>query len=115
MSTVSCSPRRRDLAGGGRRACLYVRNVASRQAEIGWGVDANHGGRGLATEIGRAMIGYAFSTLGMHRAFAQCRVENQASRRIMAKLGIREEGVLREKRVRARRMVVVGAMLDPVE
>jgi len=46
--------------------------------------------------IGQALLRLAFDSLSLHRVFAQCRVENQASRRIMAKLGMREEGVLRE-------------------
>jgi [ribosomal protein S5]-alanine N-acetyltransferase len=60
------------------------------------GVVSNHAGQGLATEIGQALLQLAFETLRLHGVFAQCRVENQASRRIMAKLGMREEGVLRE-------------------
>jgi ribosomal-protein-alanine N-acetyltransferase len=77
-------------------AGLFVRSIHSRQGEIGWGVISSHAGRGLGTEIGRALLRLAFDTLGLHRVFAQCRVENQASRRIMSKLGMREEGVLRE-------------------
>ncbi len=77
-------------------AILHVRSIRWRQGEIGWGVSASRTGHGLATEIGRAMLRYGFDILGVHRVFAQCRVENLASRRIMAKLGMREEGVLRE-------------------
>jgi ribosomal-protein-alanine N-acetyltransferase len=72
-------------------AILYVRSIRWRQGEIGWGVSSSHVGRGFATEIGRAMLRLAFDTLSLHRIFAQCRVENPASRRIMAKLGMREE------------------------
>jgi [ribosomal protein S5]-alanine N-acetyltransferase len=77
-------------------AGLYIRDFGSRQGEIGWGVAWDRAGQGLATEIGRALLSLAFETLGLHRVFAQCRVENAASRRIMAKLGMREEGVWRE-------------------
>jgi RimJ/RimL family protein N-acetyltransferase len=82
-----------ELAG---EAILHVRSIRWRQGEIGWGVGSSRTGQGLATEIGRAMLGYGFDILGLHRVFAQCRVENLASRRVMAKLGMREEGVLRE-------------------
>ncbi len=75
---------------------LYIRSIHSRQGEIGWGVVSSHTGQGFATEIGLAMLRLGFDTLGLHRVFAQCRVENLASRRIMTKLGMREEGVLRE-------------------
>jgi ribosomal-protein-alanine N-acetyltransferase len=79
-------------------AGLFVRDLRSRQGEIGWGVISSHRGQGLGTEIGQALLRLAFDALNLHRGFAQCRVENQACRRIniMAKLGMREEGVLRE-------------------
>jgi [ribosomal protein S5]-alanine N-acetyltransferase len=77
-------------------AGLFVRDIHSRQGEIGWGVVSSHKGQGLGTEIGSALLMLAFDTLSLHRVFAQCRVENHASRQIMAKLGMREEGILRE-------------------
>jgi [ribosomal protein S5]-alanine N-acetyltransferase len=77
-------------------AILYVRSSRWRQGEIGWGVSSDHIGRGLGTEIGRAMLDLAFGKLDLHRAYAQCRVENSVSRRIMEKIGMHEEGILRE-------------------
>ncbi|WP_158923638.1 GNAT family N-acetyltransferase [Acidisphaera sp. S103] len=63
---------------------------------MGWGVSQDRVGNGLATEIGFAMMRLAFDRLRLHRVYAQCRVENAASCRIMTKLGMRQEGVLRE-------------------
>jgi ribosomal-protein-alanine N-acetyltransferase len=77
-------------------AILHVRSTRWRQGEIGWGVSQHRAGNGIATEIGFAMIRFAFHQLRLHRIYAQCRVENDASRRIMTKLGMRQEGVLRE-------------------
>lgn len=77
-------------------AILHVRSSRWRQGEIGWGVSSSRSGEGLATEIGRAMLRLGFDGIGLHRIFAQCRAENLASRQVMAKLGMREEGVLRE-------------------
>jgi len=67
-----------------------------RQGTLGWGVAANRVGQGLATEMGHAMLQLAFGPLGLHRIKAKCRAENQASRRIMAKLGMCEEAVMRD-------------------
>jgi [ribosomal protein S5]-alanine N-acetyltransferase len=67
-----------------------------RQGTLGWGITVNRVGQGLATEMGQAMLQFAFGTLGLHRVQAKCRAENHASRRIMAKLGMREEGVMRD-------------------
>jgi ribosomal-protein-alanine N-acetyltransferase len=77
-------------------AILHVRSIQWRQGEIGWGVSSDRTGRGFATEIGTALLRHALDTLGLHRVYARCRVENEASRRIMVKLGMREEGVFRE-------------------
>ena len=77
-------------------AILRIISRRHRQGEIGWGVDRRHSGQGIATEIGRALLGYGFESLGLHRLYGQCRQENLASQRIMEKIGMREEGVLRE-------------------
>jgi ribosomal-protein-alanine N-acetyltransferase len=67
-----------------------------RQAEVGWAVAEEAKGLGYATEIGRALLGAAFGQLKLHRVFAMCSTENLASRRVMEKLGMREEALLRE-------------------
>jgi [ribosomal protein S5]-alanine N-acetyltransferase len=77
-------------------AILHIRSHRWRQGEIGWGVNSDRTGQGLGTEIGTAMLDLAFGTFHLHRVYAQCRVENHASRRIMQKLGMHEEGILRE-------------------
>lgn len=48
-------------------------------------------------EIGLAKLQFAFGDRDLHRVYAQCRAEIQASRRIRTKLGMREEGILAEK------------------
>jgi len=65
-------------------------------AELGWSTIEHRRGQGLATEMSRAMLRFAFRTLELHRVQAICRLENEASRRIMAKLGMREEGIIRD-------------------
>ena len=46
------------------------------------------------------MVNFGFKR-GLHRLYAQCRAGNAASLRIMAKVGMAEEGVIREN-VKAR-------------
>jgi [ribosomal protein S5]-alanine N-acetyltransferase len=77
-------------------AILHIRSARHQQGEIGWAVAGSHRGQGLATEIGRGLLSYGFAHLGLHRIFARCRDANVASRRVMAKIGMREEGILRE-------------------
>ena len=66
------------------------------EGEIGWAVAGPDQGQGLATEIGRSLITFGFQGLQLHRLIARCEIENHASERVMAKLGMKREGVLRE-------------------
>lgn len=62
-----------------------------RTREIGWVFDPDYQGQGIATEAARAVLGLAFSKLGLHRMVATCDPRNRASYRIMEKLGMRRE------------------------
>jgi RimJ/RimL family protein N-acetyltransferase len=57
--------------------------------EVGWGVDPDWWGRGIATEAGRAAIDWAFGDLGFARVVSITTEENVSSRRVMEKLGFR--------------------------
>ena len=56
--------------------------------EIGWRLAAEHWGQGLATEGARAVIGYAFKSLGLNEIVATTVPANIRSRRVMEKLGM---------------------------
>jgi [ribosomal protein S5]-alanine N-acetyltransferase len=64
--------------------------------EIGWALHRDVWGKGYATEAARAMLGFAFSELGVHRVVAFCNALNTASYRVMEKLGMQRDGWLRE-------------------
>jgi RimJ/RimL family protein N-acetyltransferase len=70
--------------------------VADRQAEIGWAFNPEYHGHGYATEAARELLGLAFGTLGMHRAWAQLDPRNTASARVCERLGMRQEAHLRQ-------------------
>jgi RimJ/RimL family protein N-acetyltransferase len=61
------------------------------QAELGWVLDPSYGGRGLATEAVRALLGLCFDQLGLWRVTATCLAGNTASWRLMERLGMRRE------------------------
>lgn len=65
------------------------------EADIGDELDPRHWRNGYATEAVRALLGYGFDTLNLHRVWAYCLAENEASWRLMERLGMRREGVLR--------------------
>ncbi len=73
-------------------------NLSIREWEIGWGIDPALWGQGYAPEAAREMLRFAFGALNAHRVMAFCHADNQASVRVMEKLGMRCEGRLREVR-----------------
>ncbi|MEU8004924.1 GNAT family N-acetyltransferase [Catellatospora sp. NPDC049111] len=70
---------------------LVWRSQADRTAELGYVFHPDHGGRGLATEAARALLDWAFGEFGLHRVYARCHARNEASARLMARLGMRQE------------------------
>jgi RimJ/RimL family protein N-acetyltransferase len=72
-----------------------VISKAMKRAELGYWIGREHWNRGYATEAARAVLDHAFGTLGLRRVFAEHLVRNPASGRVMEKLGMREEGILR--------------------
>ncbi|KRF28137.1 GCN5 family acetyltransferase [Nocardioides sp. Soil805] len=62
------------------------------EAEIGWVLDPQHGGRGLATEAVAALIEACFFQLTVRRVHASCIADNVPSWRLMERLGMRREG-----------------------
>ena len=70
---------------------LRLTSEVSRQGEIGWSIHPDVQGRGYATEAAREMLRLGFEELGLHRIVAECDPRNEASIRVMEKLGMRRE------------------------
>ena len=61
------------------------------QAELGWVLDPAYVGHGYATEAVRELLRFSFEDLGVRRAVANCFLGNEASWRLMERLGMRRE------------------------
>lgn len=73
------------------------------QAELGWTMDPAYGGRGYATEAVEGLIRVCFEDLGLRRVTANCFADNDESRRLMERLGMRrEQHTVRESLHRSR-------------
>ncbi|MFF9162275.1 GNAT family N-acetyltransferase [Streptomyces longwoodensis] len=57
--------------------------------EVGWRLGRPHWGRGLATEAAAAAVRFGFEECGLQRIVSIAQAGNDASRRVMAKLGMR--------------------------
>ena len=64
-------------------------------AEIGYVLNQNYWGRGIAVEAAGEMLKVGFEQLGMNRIEGRYMIENRASARVMEKLVMQYEGVHR--------------------
>lgn len=64
--------------------------------EVGYSIARRLWNKGLATEALRALLPFAFDTLGLHRVEARHDVLNPASGRVMEHAGFRPEGIARD-------------------
>lgn len=75
---------------------LNISNViwgSARMATVGYWVDSAVAGRGVTPTALALAADYCFFVVGLHRLEVNIRPENQASLRVVEKLGFREEGV----------------------
>jgi ribosomal-protein-alanine N-acetyltransferase len=76
-------------------------NVASiirgslHSASLGYWIDERVAGRGIMPTSVALVVDHCFWTVGLHRIEVNIRPENVASRRVVEKLGFREEGLRR--------------------
>jgi ribosomal-protein-alanine N-acetyltransferase len=64
-----------------------------QSAFVGYWVDAEHAGQGFVPEGVAVILRYGFEEIGLHRIEAAIVPRNSASRRVVEKLGMREEGI----------------------
>ena len=77
--------------------CAFeVLAVDKRQAQIGFTFAPAYQKQGYATEAVKGLLDYMFGELHLHRVIATCDVENQASVRLLERLGMRREAELAE-------------------
>ena len=77
---------------------LTVGNIqrgAVRSAWIGYWIDSEHFGGGIATAAVALGVDHCFGRVGLHRLDATVRPANQASQAVLAKVGFRNEGLLK--------------------
>ena len=75
---------------------LTIGSIEHRRAELGYCFNREYWNQGYATEAARAMIDFGFRRLCSHRIYAYCDPDNLGSVRVLEKLGLHREGLLRE-------------------
>ena len=78
--------------------CTLARiSWSAERAEVGFAIGAAHWGRRLASRAVPLVVDFAFESLGFHRLEADVDPRNEASLRLLERLGFRREGYLRER------------------
>lgn len=79
---------------GGLTLGLVRRGVA-QACTLGYWMGQRHAGQGHMTEAVRGALRFAFSDLALHRVEAACLPNNAPSRRLLERVGFRQEGLAR--------------------
>ena len=72
-----------------------VRRGVAQSASVGYWMGLPHVRHGYMTDAVRAIVPFAFGTLGLHRLEAACLPHNAPSARVLEKAGFRREGTAR--------------------
>ena len=73
-------------------------NMMDGNAELAVFMDRDHLGGGWGTDAQRALLGFGFETLGLHRVWLTVDPSNKRAVRSYQKVGFREEGTMRHSR-----------------
>lgn len=76
---------------------VRITDPGLREGDLGYELSPVYWGQGLATEAARELLRFGFEELNLHRIWACCVAENQASARVLEKVGMRPEGYFQEK------------------
>jgi len=101
--------------GGALIGCVGLTFTAEhRRAELGYWIAPAEWGHGYATEAARAVVAWAYGH-GWERITAGHFVGNEASGRVLQKIGLQREGLLRKQYLRFgewRDLVAYGGLRD---
>ena len=75
---------------------IRVVNKTSKIAECGYWLKRELWGQGIATEVTNELIKFGFKNMGMNKIAATAIPENIGSVRVLEKVGMTKEGLLRE-------------------
>jgi RimJ/RimL family protein N-acetyltransferase len=79
---------------------IHVSDLNNREGWVGYCLNSHFWGQGYGTETASALLKFGFDQLRLHRIFALCDPDNAASARVLEKIGMQREGILRARKLR---------------
>ena len=76
---------------------IYLNDLdtKNKRAELGYSLSRSCWGKGLTPEAAHAVIKWAFQTYDLNKIYSTCDPRNERSLRVLEKLGLKQEGLLR--------------------
>ncbi|MFD2168332.1 GNAT family N-acetyltransferase [Thalassotalea euphylliae] len=74
---------------------FHLADLHSYRVEVGFVVMPNAQGKGVTTEVAQPLLDFIFLKLNAKKVIALCSTDNISSQRVLDKLGMRQEGLLR--------------------
>lgn len=71
----------------------------NKSGELGYTLSRHYWGKGYMTEAGKLILDLAFKVLQLERVFAGHELKNSASGKVLLRLGMSHEGILRKDRM----------------
>lgn len=78
------------------RVGMKIERPEHREGSLWFTLRRDHWRQGIVAEAARAVVGFAFEELKLHRVWGDCDPRNVASARVMEKLGMTREAHFRE-------------------
>ncbi|MHA7963221.1 GNAT family N-acetyltransferase [Paenibacillus sp. CAU 1782] len=72
------------------------REAIHNRAEIGYDLHPDYWGKGVMTEVARAVLHFGFAHMELNKIEAKADPQNEASSSLLKKLGFQQEGLLRK-------------------
>ncbi len=94
-----------------------LNNIDTLHQRVSWGLKlkTNLQGKGVGQEVSLMLLHYGFATLNMQKIYGDILFDNIANRKMCQKLGVMEEGVLRNhyyQNGKFRDVVLVGILKE---
>ena len=80
---------------------LHSFNLRHRRVELAYNLAREHWGYGIAGEAASRIVAHVFNVWQLNRIEATCMPENHRSIRVLEKLGMQFEGVMRKSHIRS--------------
>ncbi|WP_218963139.1 GNAT family N-acetyltransferase [Iodobacter sp. BJB302] len=74
--------------------------LPEHRAELSYWIGKPFWGKGYASEAGHAILAFGFTELKLKRIHAEYLARNPASGRVMEKIGMKQEGILRQHAIK---------------